>query len=114
MLVVVVAASVGINSVGGPKRIVELLEMTIGDREVDKVTSSSGEGTVDSLEIDKFMDFLIPIPPIAEQERIIAILTRFDDLCNNLSIGLPAEIDARRKQYEYYRDKLLTFKEVKA
>lgn len=71
-------------------------------------------GTVDSLEIDKFMDFLIPIPPIAEQERIIAILTRFDDLCNNLSIGLPAEIDVRRKQYEYYRDKLLTFKEVKA
>lgn len=69
-------------------------------------------GTVDSLEIDKFMDFQIPVPPIAEQERIMGILTRFDDLCNNLSAGLPAEIDARRKQYEFYRDKLLLFKEV--
>ena len=53
----------------------------------------------------------IPVPPIAEQERIVAILDRFDTLCNDISGGLPAEIEARKKQYEYYRDKLLTFKE---
>jgi len=51
------------------------------------------------------------IPSIEEQERIVAILDRFDKLCNDISEGLPAEIEGRRKQYEYYRDKLLTFKE---
>lgn len=54
----------------------------------------------------------VPIPPLAEQARIVAILDRFDALCNDLTSGLPAEIEARKKQYEYYRDKLLTFKEA--
>jgi type I restriction enzyme S subunit len=54
---------------------------------------------------------MLPVPTIKEQERIVAILDRFDALCNDLSSGLPAEIEARQKQYEYYRDKLLTFKE---
>jgi len=53
----------------------------------------------------------IPIPSINEQIRIVAILDRFDALCNDLTSGIPAEIEARRKQYEYYRDKLLSFKE---
>ena len=56
--------------------------------------------------------FLIPIPPLAEQERIVGILDKFDSLVNDISIGLPAEIEARRKQYEYYRGKLLDFKPV--
>ena len=47
-----------------------------------------------------------------EQERIVAILDRFDALCNSLTSGLPAEIEARRRQYEYYRDRLLMFKEL--
>ena len=54
------------------------------------------------------------IPPLEEQKRIVAILDRFDALCNDLTTGLPAEIEARQKQYEYYRDKLLSFKEVTA
>lgn len=57
--------------------------------------------------------FSIPVPPIEEQERIVSILDRFDKLCNDISEGLPAEIEARRKQYEYYRDKLLSFEERK-
>ena len=56
-------------------------------------------------------DVLVPLPPLNEQERIAQILDRFDSLCNNLSHGLPAEIQARHIQYQYYRDKLLTFKE---
>lgn len=54
----------------------------------------------------------IPVPPIEEQARIVAILDKFDALVNDLSSGLPAEIKARRQQYEYYRDKLLAFKEA--
>lgn len=52
---------------------------------------------------------LIPVPSVAEQERIVAILDKFDALMSDLSIGLPAEIAARRVQYEHYRDRLLTF-----
>lgn len=54
----------------------------------------------------------MPVPPLEEQERIVAILDRFDALCNSLTSGLPAEIEARRRQYEYYRDRLLMFKEL--
>ena len=57
------------------------------------------------------MNYTIPVPPLEEQERIVSILDRFDKLCNDISEGLPAEIEARQKQYEYYRDKLLNFKE---
>lgn len=55
---------------------------------------------------------VIPIPPLKEQRRVVAILDRFDTLVNDVSVGLPAELAARRKQYEYYRDKLLTFEEA--
>jgi len=58
------------------------------------------------------LDIEIPLPPLSEQERIVSILDKFDKLCNDISEGLPAEIDARKKQYEYYRDKLLTFKNI--
>lgn len=54
--------------------------------------------------------FEVPIPPLSEQERIVNILDRFEALTTDLQSGLPAEIAARRKQYEYYREKLLTFK----
>ena len=53
----------------------------------------------------------IHIPPFDVQERIVNVLDNFDAICSDLKIGLPAEIDARKKQYEYYRDLLLTFAE---
>jgi type I restriction enzyme S subunit len=56
----------------------------------------------------------VPAPPIEEQERIVAILDKFDALVNDLTVGLPAELAARRKQYDYYRDRLLTFDEAVA
>ena len=55
----------------------------------------------------------IALPSIEEQKRIVSILDRFDKFCNDINTGLPAEIEARQKQYEYYRDKLLSFKELK-
>ena len=56
--------------------------------------------------------FKFGFPPLEEQERIVAILDKFDSLVNDISEGLPAELTARRQQYEYYRNKLLTFDEA--
>jgi type I restriction enzyme S subunit len=53
----------------------------------------------------------IPLPPIEVQKEIANVLDKFDQICNDITTGLPAEIAARQKQYEYYRDKLLTFTE---
>ena len=68
---------------------------------------------IPQLTVPMIAKYQIPIPPIEEQEKIVSILDRFDKLCNDITQGLPAEIEARRKQYEYYRDKLLNFKELK-
>lgn len=67
-------------------------------------------GTVKSIPMKELKNISIPIPPLSEQKRIVSILDRFEALTTDLQSGLPAEIEARRKQYEYYREKLLTFK----
>ena len=73
-----------------------------------------GQGSQSNINAKTVKEYPIPVPPLEEQERIVAILDRFDALCNDLTSGIPAEIEARQKQYEYYRDKLLSFKEVTA
>jgi len=65
---------------------------------------------VKSIPMGELKKVKIPLPPLAEQERIVGILDRFDALCNSLSEGLPAEIERRKKQYAFYRDKLLAFR----
>ena len=72
------------------------------------------KGSVPHLKVKDLLDVKIPVPKLTEQERIVDLVRSFDILCNNYSTGLPAEIEARQKQYEYYRDKLLIFKEVNA
>lgn len=67
---------------------------------------------VTRVKTSKILDYKIPVPPLSEQKRIVSILDKFDALVNDISIGLPAELSARRSQYEYYRGKLLTFKEM--
>ncbi len=57
----------------------------------------------------KFNKFEFPLPPLDIQEKIVNVLDNFDAICSDLGIGLPAEIEKRQQQYEYYRDKLLTF-----
>ena len=61
---------------------------------------------------EMILKYKIQIPSLSEQQHVVNILDRFDTLCNDISSGLPAEIKARQKQYEYYRDKLLTFPKV--
>ncbi|MCK8622731.1 restriction endonuclease subunit S [Prevotella sp. E13-27] len=68
------------------------------------------EGKICSISAQSIGRAIIPIPPLEEQQRIVSILDRFETLTTDLQSGLPAEIEARRKQYEYYREKLLTFK----
>ena len=69
-------------------------------------------GGIPQLTAPKLKNVKIPVPNIEEQQSIVDILDRFDSLCNDISIGLPAEIEARQKQYEFYRDKLLSFKQL--
>ena len=77
---------------------------------VDKNQKGASYPAILDKEVKKYK---IPVPPLEEQERIVKILDQFDTLCNDITRGLPAEIELRKKQYEYYRDKLLTFKEKK-
>ena len=57
------------------------------------------------------VNYPIPVPSLEEQQKIVDILDKFYALTTDITAGLPAEIEARRKQYEYYRDQLLTFKQ---
>ena len=66
-------------------------------------------GTVDSLDFQKVLNYTIPLPEYDVQMRLVEVLDNFESICSDLSIGLPAEIEARQKQYEFYRDQLLTF-----
>ena len=70
------------------------------------------EGKICSISADSIGKAEISFPTLVEQERIVGILDRFNALCNDISTGLPAEIEARQKQYEYYRDTLLNFKKL--
>ena len=69
------------------------------------------QGSVASIRRPMLNAFPVPVPSLDVQNRIVKVLDNFEKICSDLNIGLPAEIEARQKQYEYYRDKLLTFAE---
>ena len=70
-------------------------------------------GSMPQISLPVTEKYEVYLPDIKEQERIVNFLDRFEILINDISDGLPAEIEARQKQYEYYRNKLLSFKELK-
>lgn len=78
----------------------------------DELHSMKKGSGVPHVRVKEVESFLAPVPPLEEQERIVAILDKFDALVNDISFGLPAEIKARRQQYAHYRDRLLTFREA--
>lgn len=67
------------------------------------------QGAQPGLSVKRLEKLIVPIPSMEIQERIVNVLDNFDAICSDLNIGLPAEIEARQKQYEYYRDRLLSF-----
>ena len=71
----------------------------------------AGVGSVPNISQRAISEIEIPVPDVSLQKTVVDILDYFDSLCNDITSGLPAEIAARQKQYEYYRDKLLTFPE---
>ena len=70
------------------------------------------EGGVPAVNRSDLQNVMVKIPTLEKQKEIVEILDKFDSLCNDLTAGLPAEIEKRQKQYEYYRDKLLNFKDI--
>ena len=74
-------------------------------------TIKSKSSSVPNMNANEIKAIKIPVPPLDVQNRIVNVLDNFEKICSDLNIGLPAEIEARQKQYEYYRDKLLTFVE---
>ena len=87
----------------------KLIEIYLNSIDLTPYISGGAQPKLNQANLNKIP---IPVPPLEEQARIVAILDKFDALVNDLSSGLPAEIAARRKQYEYFRDRLLTFKEA--
>jgi type I restriction enzyme S subunit len=80
---------------------------------LSSIKIGSKKSSVPNMNTNDVKKIKIPVPSLKEQKRIVSILDKFDALVNDISIGLPAELKARRQQYEYYRNKLLTFKELK-
>ena len=75
----------------------------------NQVKMNASHGSQPNLSMRKLEQFRVKVPPMEVQERIVKVLDNFDAICSDLGIGLPAEIEKRQKQYEYYREKLLTF-----
>ena len=95
-----------VNDTVNPRYAFHLLQGN--GRDILKKTKKQG-GTVDSLDFQRILQYKVPVPSLSVQEKIVKVLDNFDAICSDLNIGLPAEIEARQKQYEYYRDALLSF-----
>ena len=86
------------------------VEIYLNSIDLSKYISGGAQPKLNQENLNKIP---IPVPDKSRISYVVSILDRFDTLCNDISDGLPAEIEARQKQYEYYRDKLLSFKELK-
>ena len=93
-----------------PEYVMYFLQSDLMERYMQKNIKGSAQP---NLNLKQLNDFIIPLPPLSIQERLVHVLDNFEAICSDLNIGLPAEIGARQKQYEYYRDKLLNFEPAK-
>jgi type I restriction enzyme S subunit len=102
--------AIRVNSIINYKYLYYLLNSSLERRQRYKSDTGAAQP---NLSVQSISNYEFPVPNMEEQNKIVNILDKFEKLCNDISQGLPAEIEARKKQYEYYRDKLLTFKELK-
>lgn len=102
--------AIRVNSIINYKYLYYLLNSSLERRQRYKSDTGAAQP---NLSVQSISNYEFPVPNMEEQNKIVNILDKFEKLCNDISQGLPAEIEARHKQYEYYRDKLLTFKELK-
>ena len=87
----------------------QLLKSDIFPKELHKLQEGT---TLKVIKTTHLKQICLPLPDYETQKRLVNVLDNFEAICSDLNIGLPAEIEARKKQYEYYRDKLLIFKKV--
>ena len=97
------------NAVVDSRYLYHAMNGTAFHRQADLAAKGAAQKTIGLASLAKMT---VPVPPLDVQNRIVNVLDNFEKICSNLNIGLPAEIEARQKQYEYYRDKLLTFAET--
>ena len=96
------------NAVVDSRYLYHAMNGTAFHRQADLAAKGAAQKTIGLASLAKMT---VPVPPLDVQNRIVNVLDNFEKICSDLNIGLPAEIEARQKQYEYYRDKLLTFAE---
>ena len=89
-----------------PRYMYHAMQTTAFKAQADKAAKGAAQKTIS---LHSLSEMTLPVPSLEVQERLIDVLDHFDAICSDLNIGLPAEIEARKKQYEYYRDMLLTF-----
>lgn len=92
-----------------PKYVMYVLQSDIMKRYMAKSIKGSAQP---NLNLQQLNDFIFPLPSFDVQMRLVHLLDNFEKICNDITTGLPAEIEARQKQYEFYRDKLLSFKQL--
>ena len=97
------------NAVVDSRYLYHAMNGTAFHRQADLAAKGAAQKTIGLASLAKMT---VPVPPLDVQNRIVNVLDNFEKICSDLNIGLPAEIEARQKQYEYYRDKLLTFAET--
>ena len=101
-------AAMRVNSENSSRYLFHLLQSKMVQQQV---VAKASHGSQPNLSMRALEQFDVVIPPLDIQLRLADVLDNFDAICTDLSSGLPAEIEARQKQYEYYRDKLLSFEE---
>ena len=99
-------AALRVNSENSSRYLFHLLQSKMVQQQV---AAKASHGSQPNLSMRALEQFDVTIPPLDVQKRIANVLDNFDAICTDLNIGLPAEIEARKKQYEFYRDQLLTF-----
>jgi len=102
-------AAMRTNDNNSPRFLYHLLQTTDIQNQVQERMSHGSQPNLSMRVLEKFD---VNIPTLEKQNELVALLDRMDIICNDMFSGLPAEIEARQKQYEYYRDKLLTFQEL--